>query len=304
MLWEESREIKRLEDTKAKEGRILDRSEEQFLFGIRDRLNARAEGLERQLKNRRLNGQRRLIEKQLVFIDKTNETLLSIIVATNQKMVRDIAIRFMSACSIRHMDLDDLIQEGNIGLLRAIEKFEVSKGYRFYTYAEYWVRQRIRLAIAKMETTVKVPPKINYAKMRIRRFISKYYVTWNKDPTADEIAEGTGFSVTLVRKALAAERSSIVFELNEKDYPNVKTPLDIAVAKELEGLLTQCVAGLRKEREQYLIKRRFGLDGKGGARLVTIGNELNLTRERVRQIESVIMEKLSHAAKKAGLDGC
>jgi RNA polymerase sigma factor (sigma-70 family) len=301
---EESREIKRLQNTKAKEGRILDRSEEQFLFGIRDRLNAKVERLKRQLKNGRLNGQRRLIEKELVFIDKINEMLLSMIVATNQKMVRNIAIRFMSACSIRHMDLNDLIQEGNIGLFRAIEKFEVSRGYRFYTYAQNWVRQRIWAAIAEMETTVTVPSKINYAQMRIRRFVSKYYITWNKDPTVNEIAEGTGFSMDAVKKALAAERGSIVFELNENDHPDVKTPLDIAVVKELERLVTQCVAGLKKERERYIIKRRFGLDGKGGAELETIGSELNLTRERVRQIESVIMDKLSHAAKRAGLASC
>jgi len=299
---EEEEIIGRIRKTKARTGKRLDRSEERFIFEVYSRFSKKSKTLGRKLGNGKLNGQRKIIKMELASMEKTQGMLVSLVVDTNQKLVRGIASTIMRKRMLYNMNLQDLTQEGNLGLLRAIWKFDHRRDNRLSTYAQHWIRQAIEFAIDKKERAVRVPQKINQILAKASRVIRKYNAMHNRDPSIEEIAEATECTIEKIKRAFRAKQSGILCEMYENSpCPDARTTFDDTVDQELSDRMARCIAILGP-REKEVIERRFGFNGKGGETLEAVGLDLELTRERIRQIEAEALPQLGYAAKWIGLE--
>ena len=221
------------------------------------------------------------------------------LISANLRLVVYVAKRFAG----RGLSMGDLIEEGNLGLIRAAEKFKPSKGFRFSTYATWWIRQSIQRGMANHGSTVRLPVHIAEAAGRLARARERLTEKLGREPHEAELAEALKLKPQRLREWQRATRQSLSLDASLDTEEGSKRFVDLLVAeggeapdagvwREMENRDLHRLLGRLKEKERAVLEHRFGLDGQAPLTLEETGQALGLTRERIRQIEAAALRRL------------
>ncbi len=238
--------------------------------------------------------------RQMIRVVQAGQSAKSELIQANLRLVVSIAKRY----TLRGMQFLDLIQEGNLGLMRAVDKFDHTKGFKFSTYATWWIRQAITRSIADQARTIRIPVHMVESMNRVMRMQRQMHQELEREPTLEELSDKVGLHPDRVREIqrIAQDPLSLDSPLGEEDdssladfIPDLSadTPADMATKKMLVQAVEEALGEL-SEREQEIVRMRFGLDDGQSKTLEDVGREFGVTRERIRQIEAKTLAKLRH----------
>ncbi len=250
---------------------------------------------------RNLKKSLRKIEKGKRLFDRASKKLIE----SNLRLVVSIARNYLN----RGLPFLDLIQEGNMGLMRAVEKFDYKRGYKFSTYATWWIKQGITRPLADRARIIRVPAHMNDILNRIAKATRQLVQELGREPLPEEIAEKTHMPVDKITDALKVSKDPVSLDapIGDKDDSilidliedsSTASPAETLEMKELRQIISNVLSSTLNNREESIVRMRFGIDDKKEYTLEEVGHQFNVTRERIRQIEIKAMKKLKRAGKK------
>ena len=241
---------------------------------------------------------------RIEFGEQITTTARRKLIESNLRLVVSIARRYIN----RGLPFLDLIQEGNMGLMRAVEKFEYNRGYKFSTYATWWIRQAITRSLADQSRIIRIPVHMTETINRIIRSSRLLVQELGREPMPDEIASKVGMSTDKVARVLKISKDPISLETPIGDEEDSKlvdliedsstaSPVKMLEMNELKEIINSALSSVLNTREESIVRLRFGIDEEKEHTLEEVGHQFQVTRERIRQIEVKAIKKLKRAAR-------